>query len=165
MKIEDLSREIARPLSDAEIINWDIPAMLKSEFDGQLPAVILYEATPRNGHWSLIHKVKNKKGKPTIEFFDSYGMKPDQAIKIMQIDDTPDIILFLMQSIINGKAKASFNDFPFQVRGGDINTCGRHCIVRYMFRHNTLEEYTRKMKNASKKTGLDYDEIVTYLTS
>lgn len=160
MERKKLKQLIKKPLSDADI-SPTLPAILKREFTGKLPAVILYEATPYNGHWAMLHKTINDKGKPVIEFFDSYGMKPDEAIKVMNLKDQPDIARFLLDS---GK-NIVYNEFPFQKVGEGINTCGRHCLVRYKLRKYSIEEYHRRMKKLAKNTGFDYDEIVSILTS
>ena len=165
MSRKQLQREIARALSDAEV-GREVPAMLKREFvenDARLPAVILYEKTPNNGHWAMLHNSVNEDGEPVIEFFDSYGMKPDQANKVMRLDDRPEILKYLLRHHDDGKLIV-YNHFPFQKIGEGINTCGRHCMVRHRYADMSIEEYHRRLKRAAKKTGLDFDEIVTILT-
>lgn len=159
MDAKKLKKIIARPLSDADI-SAELPAMLKREFTGDLPAVILYEKTPFNGHWAMLHKTVNKSGKPVIEFFDSYGMLPDQAIELMNLQDQPDIVKYLYDS----GEKIEYNQYPFQKIGSGINTCGRHCMVRHRYKNMSIDEYHRRMKKVAKKTDLDFDQIVSILT-
>ena len=136
MKIDEIENEIMRPLSDEDIKRLGIKAILKSEFNGSLPRVILYENTPRNGHWSLLHRTIDKNGNKVIEFFDSYGYLPDEVIKVMGIPDDNQIVKYLLKN--EGKKVLS--------------------ILK-------PEKNIRRMKKVSKKSGLNFDEIVTILTS
>lgn len=53
-----------------------------------------------------------------------------------------------------------FNETPFQKRVDDVNTCGRHCVVRLWNRDMTNAEY----KSYIYSQGPDADATVTRLT-
>jgi len=53
-----------------------------------------------------------------------------------------------------------YNTHGFQEESGDINTCGRHCVARLMFKGKTLEQYKRIID----KSGLCPDDFVSGLT-
>jgi hypothetical protein len=145
------------PLSDADIKKY-LPAELLRDWNGKLPCVVLYEKTPLNGHWSLILRTKNNNGKPCIEFFDSYGMKPDECLKIMNKEYKPKLVKWLLK---NG-GNISYNPIQYQ-KNGPIATCGRHCIMRWMARHLSQEQYKKRIDKLINLTGLDYDELSTVI--
>jgi len=114
-------------------------------------AVILYERKPKNGHWVCIVRYMNN-NRPTIEFFDSYGMFPDDEKK--HIDD--EFLALLGQKFnkiadlllkASGRYRIEFNDSKLQKWSPKINTCGRHVISRIILKTLTNKEYNRFMRS------------------
>jgi len=153
-----IKKLISTPMSDSDIAPY-LPAMLLREFEGKLPAIILYEWEPYVGHWSLLFETVDDNGVPVIEFFDSYGFKPDEVLKAVNKKYNPKVV----QWLLNNANSVAYNANKFQADGGQVQTCGRHCVNRYLFGDLSAEEYYRRMKKVKDKTGLSYDEIVCYL--
>jgi len=126
--------------------------------------IMLYMWKPNYGHWVCVIKHPDR-----IEFFDPYGEPniPDKEldhvksnVKIITNQDYP----YLTQLLYDSKYPIEYNNYQFQQHADDINTCGRHCIVRVLFKNLLLDQYYQLMKQLRKKSGLDYDQIVTYIT-
>jgi len=149
---------ISTPMSDTDIAPY-LPAVLLREFDGKLPAIILYEWEPYVGHWSMLLNTIDDNGQSVIEFFDSYGYKPDEVLKVVNKKYNPNVVKWLLKNANS----VAYNSNKFQGAGGQIQTCGRHCVNRFLHRNWSAEEYFRRMKALKNKTGLSYDEIVCYL--
>lgn len=126
--------------------------------------VLLYMSKPNSGHWCCVLKHKDR-----IEFFDPYGGKNIPDNELDNIDDNVKIITnqnypYLSQLLYDSNKKIEFNNYNFQQYKKDINTCGRHCIVRIMFKHLLLDDYYKQMFEMSNYFGLNYDQLVTLLT-
>ena len=110
------------------------------------------------GHWTCM--LKKKKG---IEFFDPYGDEPEE-----QFEDVPKTLLqtldqdrpYLTKLMRDSKYPIYYNTYAFQKTKADLNTCGRHCIVRCLYAPYSLEKY----KKIIDKSGLSPDDFVSGLT-
>lgn len=145
-----LKKEIARPLSNFDIeralnnkvkivIYSDIKKMRdeKEFFYPYDMCCVLYETGPEIGHWILITKHKNKKGKPYIEFFDPYGQNLDEPLEFsVKKDKFPYLIDLFYGSGIND---FTWSNLRLQKLQDGINTCGRWCILRGLNRHMCLD--------------------------
>ena len=126
--------------------------------------ILLFEAKPKYGHWVLIFKLDNK----SIEFFNPYGGYPDDSL--LYIDrqfrqESNQLFPKLSQLLLDSPYELNYNEFPFQQKKADIKTCGRHCVVRLANREYEIYEYKKILDKFSKKNNLNYDQIVTYITS
>jgi len=126
--------------------------------------VLLYETRPNYGHWVCLLKHISDNGRPYLEFFDSYGMAPDQQLSFIKSrfrqenhQDYPILTELMKQS----KYPVIYNKEQLQDDFNDVSTCGRHVSFRLIMRDRPLADYLR-MFNKSK---LSPDEIVTYLTA
>ncbi len=153
-----IEKTITTPMSNFEIEKY-IPVMRYKDFKGKLPAVLLYEEKPGYGHWAMIHETVDDDGNDCYEFFDSYGMKPDRALKIMGTPYIPKVVKWLLDS---GK-NVTYNSDKLQGSGENIMTCGRHCIVRHMFKDYSSEKYSKALKKLSKKLSTTPDHIVSMI--
>lgn len=126
--------------------------------------IMLYMSKPNYGHWVCVIKHPDR-----IEFFDPYGgnNEPDQELNLINDNikkitnqDYP----YLTKLLYESDYPIEYNNYKFQEHHRDIKTCGRHCIVRVMFKDLLLDEYHRFLLALHKKTKLSYDEIVTSLT-
>ncbi len=119
--------------------------------------VILYETKPGYGHWVCIIKHKGKN--PYIEFFDSYGMKPDQ-----QLDYVPENMKsqpYLLKLFLKSEYPIIYNSKQLQQLMDDVSSCGRHVALRLVLRDIPLKEYLKLIINQKYNP----DMIVTYLTA
>jgi len=148
------------PMSDSDIKKY-VPAMRYNNFNGKLPSIILYapDEMPNMGHWCMLHNTVDNDGNKVIEFFDSYGMKPDKALKILQNNYNPKIVKWLLNTCKN----ITYSADKLQGSGNNIMTCGRHCIVREMFKKYSAENYAKSLKKVSKELGVTPDEIVSII--
>jgi hypothetical protein len=125
--------------------------------------VVLYETQKNSGHWTLVFR----QGK-TVEFFDSYNYKPDGEFKFVP-DDFRKIndMVFpqLTKMLYDSGYEIHYNNFKLQSNGRNIATCGRHVITRLRYKDLDINKFYKMLKNISKKTGYNFDEIVTILTN
>jgi len=158
--------DIRHYLPDAKIMKHSKLANYKT-IDDLLPenpdyAFILYEDSPNKGHWICVSRYDD-----TVEYFDSYGGKPDDPLKW-----TPEKVRvglgsthpFLRQLFNATDKKVVYNPIKYQKEGADINDCGRHCVFRIknlLHRGYDLDDYYRQMNFLRKKNGFNYDEVVS----
>ena len=157
-----------KSLSDTEmkrhipnLVSYDeIEHMNEKELLRRLPLVVLYLNAKDTGHWTLVHKVPG-----SIEFFDSYGYKPDQEFKFIPDEfQTPKYLAKLLNQIIK-TTPISYNQYQFQEKRHGVNTCGRHVLMRNMFSDVGIEDYRRGIQNVCSSTGLSPDELSVKITN
>lgn len=148
---------------DIKIITYPMLGKMRSideAFDRQGRCIMLYLThDEHSGHWVCMLR------KPGgIEYFDSYGEAPEEALedvpmsKLQRLDEaTPYLTKLLRES---GR-KVTYNHHAFQKTRGDINTCGRHAIVRCLYAPYSLPKY----KAVMDATGMSPDNFVSALTA
>ena len=126
--------------------------------------IILYENQPNSGHWTAIMRFDDR-----IEYFDSYGNKPDLPLSWVS-QETNNVLgqdkHYLSMLLNRTPLEVYYNDFPYQVEKKDVNTCGRHCIFRIlcMLKINyDLKQYCDFLKGLKWKSKESYDDIVSYM--
>jgi len=124
-------------------------------FDKNGRVMILFATTsPNEGHWLCLHKKGDE-----IEYFDPYGNKVEEdkkwieKDKLIELGEERPLLLNLLKG--SGK-KVFYNSYAFQQDKNNINTCGRHCATRLLFKKYNLDEYL----NMIKKSKLTPDEFV-----
>ncbi len=125
--------------------------------------LLLFEAKPKYGHWTCIFKLDDN----SIEFFNPYGGYPDDALKYIPFQFrqvTNQNHTYLSYLLYKSHYDLNYNEYKFQKVSKNIRTCGRHCVVRLLFRWMTLEQYHEFLHDLSIIMNMNYDEIVTYLT-
>lgn len=106
------------------------------------------------GHWVCGFLLKGR-----LHLFDPYGLMPDEPMKMMGSNSTAyrDVISqsrYYPDNII-------YNRFKYQHPSENIDTCGRHVVVRLLFRMMDNEEYHTLMMGQLGRTP---DERVTLMT-
>lgn len=127
---------------------------------------ILYETSPNVGHWTLLFRINDR-----IEFYDSYNYQPDaqfefidEHIKRTRNMNYPYLVSLLLKYAENG-GEVHYNEFRLQREGGNIATCGRHCLIRLMWRGLPIKQYYRLLKDLKKEMGYrSFDDVVLALT-
>jgi hypothetical protein len=117
--------------------------------------VILYEIRPGFGHWVCLTKYGN-----SLEFFCSYGTKPDKNLKYIDPDfliESGQDKMLLTQLLLNSDYDLTYNEFKFQERDPLIATCGKWAVLRCLLKEASLETF----KNIF--FGPNSDEIATFL--
>lgn len=120
--------------------------------------VILYRNNYNYGHWTCLFKNKNG-----INFFDSYGNKPDEILNFIpnnmnnKLEQNHNNLIKLLY---NSKENIYYNEKPLQITDENINTCGRWCIFRLLC--DFMDEY--QFYNLFSNKNYEPDEIITYIT-
>ena len=179
---------MARSLTGDEIkkiVPWDVPIYRYPELDKYEDidkllghngcCVILFE-TIRNehssiGHWTALIRTLTDDRDPSINFFDSYGIKPDLQknkidSKFMEMIDMTNN--YLTNLLYNADKYTNdvieYNEKHFQQLIPNINTCGRHCVLRIILKDLSMNEYQKFIDNLRNQFKKPVDEIVTILT-
>lgn len=122
-------------------------------------AFILYLTAPSYGHWTLLFK----RGDNKIEFFDSYGYKPDTEFKFIDNDfraASNQIYTKVVSLLFDSPYKIFYNHHKLQGKSTakrQISTCGRWCIGRWLNHH--IDE--NKFKKMMTHKGIDKDDLIT----
>lgn len=105
---------------------------LQDLFPRGINARLLFYPNPLKdtGHWTLLLYHPEK---PSIEFFDSYGLLPDDEFKYIGQGSTIRAWLINLLERIHRKngLMIEFNPFPFQSLQTNAATCGPWCVFRY----------------------------------
>lgn len=177
--------DIGKPLSSTEIesligpencrvlIYKDLQRMGPQQFYNLMRSkralVCLYPGeSDQKGHWCLVFMYPNSK---TIEFFDPLGkmgkqeLYADQELKWNTIGQQKRPILKEWLKLFEGNLE--FNPHQIQKRRDEVNTCGRHCVVRYLFGREgmPIEDYYKFLMQVKKETGMDPDQFVSRITN
>jgi hypothetical protein len=128
-------------------------------FDSKGRSIMLFLTENENtGHWCCMIKKNNE-----IHYFDPYGVKPEgekkwlSKEKLEELDQEKPVLTKLFRK--SGCA-IFFNDYCFQKEQKGINSCGRHCATRLLYKDLSLEEYYDMIK----ESGLTPDEFVSKIT-
>ena len=125
------------------------------ELMGQYGAVILLYETKRNfGHWVALIDYPNH-----IEFFDSYGLGPDEELNYAKYDDTP----YLSQLISRSPKKVSYNKKRLQSVKEEVNTCGRWTALRVRMRDLNNNQFSQLFKGHQHYNGDFWVSALTFL--
>lgn len=121
--------------------------------------IILYLTSENFGHWVALFKIDRN----NIEFFDSYSMKPDEELKMIDENiryDTDQEIPHLSHLLLKCNYIIHYNDTRLQKMKNDVNTCGRHCITRLACKNLFIDDYIKLINSF----GHSPDIMVTYFT-
>jgi hypothetical protein len=127
--------------------------------------IILYELSEGSGHWVLVMKRPATPTDPEhIEFFDPLGVpvdadlpRIDAHVRSQLHEDVP----HLTQLIRESGLQVVWNRQKLQKDIRHVNTCGRHCVVRWLFRKTPLDRY---QKSLTRNRAYDPDFWVSALT-
>lgn len=137
--------------------------------------VILFNTNETNegmfGHWTCLLKTIDDDNNDSINFFDSYGIVPDDEKKMINkhfmniIGQTANYLskLLLDAKTINNDV-VEYNEKKLQQMKPNINTCGRHVAIRLILKDLSMNDYQKFMDQLKSKYKKSPDEIVTILT-
>lgn len=121
--------------------------ILDDIFDNNNATIILYETKKNFGHWTLLLKTSSN----VLEFFDPYGLKPDEELKMDNNYNTRlhnGVLVPHLTYLLNDSSyKLNYNKKRLQQFLKDINTCGRWCVSRVLMRHLDLSTYQKLFTN------------------
>lgn len=138
-----------------------IDELFRKGKNGVETAIMLYLTDSDNvGHWIGLIKKGN-----TIEMYDPYGNKPEKLNKEvggnMNYKQDPKL---LRDKVEESGYNLIHNSNQHQPISPNINTCGRHAVMRVMFGKLSLDEYHKKINKIAKDNGVSIDDIATALT-
>lgn len=105
--------------------------------------IILYQNTPESGHWVVLNSRKNG----CYEFFDSYGMYPDDQLKYANYYLMPKKLLSLLKKT---GVDVVYNPFKLQSDRKDSNVCGRWCVLRTLLKDIPLLDFVNLFMDKEK---------------
>lgn len=129
--------------------------------------IILFENEINSGHWLLILRYNS-----TIEFFNSYGLKPNadfafvSRIKNWFLGQNPNYLKNLLDNAEKNGFNVIYNKTKLQQMKKGINTCGRWIILRIImmqFFNQDLQGFLNFIYNLVKQYNYSPDVIVTHL--
>lgn len=145
--------------------------------------VILYETStePIYGHWCCLFKnaIPGMDGQ-IINFFDSYGYKPDSELnwksipeyvrKVSGEDHTH--LLYLLNKYLEQypDIEIYYNPYDFQEKKKGVSTCGRHVLSRLLLQNLDTDQYKHFIDKSCKIVGkelnqkINPDQLVTIFT-
>lgn len=180
----EIDKEMKEYMSDSDISHYlgknfkkDIIKYSEMEkyntIDEMLPKnntykIILLEETYNSGHWVAILRYNN-----TIEYFNSYGLKPsveldgNSYLKNKQLNQDVKYLNILLNKEL-GKKNIIFNKIKFQKYDPNIATCGRWCVLRcLMFKKYKMDlpQFIKFIDDLKNHFNLSSDQLVTLLVN
>jgi hypothetical protein len=129
--------------------------------------IILLESELNSGHWVVLLR-----DGMTIEYFNSYGLKPSKELEYnsdlvnQQLDQDTKHLDILFKKALKSGFKIVYNKRRFQKMTDEVATCGKHVILRIiMFTEHGLDlrKYTSFFDRLSKEMDLPNDLLVTFV--
>ena len=120
--------------------------------------IILYPViSETSGHWVCITRFDK-----TIEYFDSYGNKPETPLNwTPQFKKTPHYLTDLLNKT---KLRVVYNSIDFQSkRDLNVSTCGAYVVFRILTlkeMNADLDKNNLMLKTLKESTNQSYDDIV-----
>jgi hypothetical protein len=121
--------------------------------------IVLYETREGYGHWCAVFEVDRN----TVEFFDPYGLAPDQELNFISPEFAEQSAQYPYLSQLLQKSKYRnilYNQKKLQELKSDTNTCGRWCGLRICLRKIPLHKFITLFEKQKFKP----DWYVTALT-
>lgn len=132
---------------------------IKKAFNHKKFLVILFENKKNFGHWCCLFFHNNN----TLEFFDSYGLMPDDELKftsnVFRKNNNmllPHLTYLLLKSPYN----IEYNNYKFQSYNNNTNTCGRWVIVRLLYNDININDFYKIFGNIKNS-----DKFITKITN
>ena len=134
--------------------------------------IILIESQENSGHWVLMLKYKNKDKKTIIEFYNSYGMKPEADLSYIGsmmnriLGNGKDDLNDLLDDAKKKGYEVIYNKKRFQSSNKKVNTCGRHVLNRIIMATKfkmDLYEYIDFIEELKKKYNTESDIIIAMI--
>jgi hypothetical protein len=110
-----------------------------------------------SGHWVALNRYND-----IIEYYDSYGSKPDIPLTWAKFKDNP---RYLSELLSNTRLKTVYNSIDFQTkRDLNVSTCGCYSVFKIlcMLELNADMAKTNLLLQALKESNpeMSYDDIV-----
>ncbi len=138
---------------------------IEEAFDPLGRSVFLFlTESPTSRHWLCMFKRRGH-----IEYFDSYGGRPDSQRKwlspeeLERLDESePSLTTLLRRSGYRVYA----NTYPYQSKREDVSTCGRWVVARLICKDMSNEQFYHAVRRDMAANGCDsLDDWVTGFTA
>jgi len=152
-----LSASEVTAMCGARVIMYEDLAKYSSIDDmlrGDKAIVILYQSTKYTGHYVALLK-KDK----LIEFFDSYGLKPDEELQYVAYNRVP-YLTYLLKDAMKTGYRVVYNSTRLQRMRTGINDCGDWAAMRIRMYDLSQDEFL----NIFKGHNIDPDKLVSLMT-
>lgn len=123
------------------------------------------------GHWCGICRTLDDDHNPSINFFDSYSMIPDDEKKYINknfLEEKGMKENFLLGLLYDAQQRLDdvieYNDMRMQKMSPNIRTCGRFTALRLTMKDKSMNKFQKFIKRLQEKFSKSPDEIVTLLT-
>lgn len=131
---------------------------LEEAFENTEVIFLLYETIKNYGHWCSILKRKN-----SIEFFDPYGIFPDEELKftddVFRLKNNM-ILPHLTYLLWKSRKRVEYNNYKLQSKKFGINTCGRWNLIRAQYKDINIDNFAKLLT----KNNIPNDVLITLLT-
>jgi hypothetical protein len=123
--------------------------------------VLFFRTENKNtGHWIAVLKQGD-----TIEIFDPYGFHPEDFKQKLGAGNGLNPDMSILEDLISRSGyKMIVNNVRNQSLSPDIATCGRHSVMRLMFRNLNNKQYNQFLKQIKKEDGITPDDLATGMT-
>lgn len=155
--IRRLTNDELKIMMYEELLNYNTIDEVFGNYNG---ICLLYENSSANsGHWTLLYKLNQT----TLYFFDSYSFQLDSEIKWSKYLVKKGFKTYPALTVLIKKSgyKLQQNQIRYQQLENGVNTCGRHIICRWNYRHLNDQQYSTFIKG-NRHYGADF--FVTILT-
>jgi len=173
--IEYYEKELAKMFSNTDIERWlgddciikysdlaeynTINDLLPNNKDFK---IILIESSANSGHWVAVMRYNN-----IIEYFNSYGTKPEYDFKFIPtvikhlLGQGGNLLTKLLKTKNKGQ-KIYYNKRKLQKIVDGVNTCGRHVVARCLAMKIgwELDDYINKVDEKVEETDKPSDIII-----
>ena len=121
--------------------------------------ILLYELKENFGHYVALFYNKDN----DLEFFDSYGMKPDEELKYATYN-LDNGVPYLTKLLDKRGKKVVVNTRKFQAFKHEVNTCGRWTSIRILFKEQySLADFTKLFSSFKYYSGDFWVSALTFL--
>ena len=137
---------------------------------GRDDAVVILFLTESHtsGHWTAVLRHTSNTGMKRLEYFDPYGGPPDAPMEWLTparrkaLGETSRVLTRLLR---DAPELVDINRARLQEQADDVNTCGRHVVVRLWHRSQRLPQYVPWLMQRARTDNCTPDDVVTRATA
>lgn len=124
--------------------------------------VILYQTSEDFGHWVTLLRRGN-----TLEFYDSYGLKPDEELDLSNAFHKRvhegKVVPHLSHLMKQDGYRVVYNKERLQKNLADVNSCGRYAALRVRLRNFSMNKFNGLLKDNRAYTADFWVSALTLL--
>ena len=164
---DDIKKILGR---DVKIIKYPDFGNVDNIFDAfnNNECIIFFETVSQMvGHWECMFYNPNIK---TIQFFDSYGLPPDNAEKYLRqntritLKENKKYLTALLNKAQDLGYKCIYSNYKYQEMVGDIETCGKWSSIRLKNKNMNDDEFYNYITGIKTQNNLpSYDDTISFI--